>query len=45
MVINIGLGSRILALQNSVSLYRLVGCLLGSAELLCKGPAKLETRL
>ena len=45
MVIDVSLSNRVLALQDSVSLARLVGSLLGSSELLCKGSTKFATRI
>ena len=45
MVVHVGLGSRVLALLDPVSLDRLVGNLLSSAKLLCKGSRRLATRI
>ena len=45
MVVHVGLGSRVLPLLDPVSLDRLVGNLLSSAKLLCKGSRRLATRI
>ena len=45
MIINIVLGSGVLALGDSVGGHALVGGVFGSAKLLCKGTGKLPTRI